>query len=96
MTGKCKENRIAELKAMDVIMRSMNHESAWFCWINHMPDETSEEDYADIAEDEAQFADCAEAFIRIMKYYLKYGMCLSADTSWGTKYYGEKEIDEDE
>lgn len=94
MTEKCKNNRIAELKAMDLIMRSMNHEGAYMCWINHMPDEATDDDFAEIAMDEEQFADCAESFLRIMKYYMNDGLCLCADTKWGTKCYCDRSVAE--
>ena len=88
MNQQIKESRIADLKAMDRLMRSMNNEEAFMCWICIFPDGATEDDYADIAEDEEQFEECVLEFLSVMKRYMKDGLCLDCDVNkWGTKAY---------
>lgn len=99
MNQQIKESRIADLKAMDRLMRSMNNEEAFMAWIVIFPDGASEEDYADIAEDEEQFEECVLEFLSVMKRYMKDGLCLDCEANrWGTKayYLGMKRCNEDE
>ncbi len=88
MNDNIKESRIADLKAMDRLMRSMNNEEAFMCWICIFPDGATEDDYADIAEDEEQFEECVLEFLSVMKRYMKDGLCLDSEANrWGTKAY---------
>lgn len=88
MNQQIKESRIADLKAMDRLMRSMNNEDAFMCWIVIFPDGATEDDYADIAEDEEQFEECVLEFLSVMKRYMKDGLCLDSEANrWGTKAY---------
>ena len=55
---KIKQKRIQNLKHMDFVMRCINDEENGILesWLQvGVPDEASEEDYADIAEDEDSF-----------------------------------------
>ena len=96
---KMRKSRIDDLKAMDRLMRSMNNEEAFMDWIVIFPDGASEEDYADIAEDEGQFEECVLEFLSVMKRYMKDGLCLDCEENrWGTKayYLGMKRCGEDD
>lgn len=99
MNEQIKKGRIDDLKAMDRLMRSMNNEEAFMAWIGIFPDGASEEDYADIAEDEGQFEECVLEFLSVMKRYMKDGLCLDCEENrWGTKayYLGMKRCGEDD
>ena len=99
MTEQMKQSRIDDLKAMDRLMRSMNNEEAFMCWICIFPDGAIEDDYADIAEDEEQFEECVLEFLSVMRRYMKDGLCLDSEANrWGTKAYypGMKRCGEEE
>ena len=88
MTEQIKQSRVDDLKAMDRLMRSMNNEEAFMNWIVIFPDGATEEDYADIAEDEEQFEECVLEFLSVMKRYMKDGLCLDSEANrCGTKAY---------
>lgn len=74
--------RIELLKAMHLIMQTMNNEEAYFAWINTMPDEPQEDDFEFIAGDEEELKECVQAFKRIFVAYQKDGIYVG-----GTKAY---------
>lgn len=66
--------RLEEIKTMHSIMISMNNENAYSAWIYTVPDEPSEWDFEDIANDEEFFEECRETFDRLYKRYQKDGL----------------------
>jgi hypothetical protein len=67
-------SRISVLKAMHTIMINMNNEDAYWCWVtNGVPDEPSEEDYRDIAEDPEMFNDCTNHFTSVYNSFISDG-----------------------
>ena len=80
MTEKYLKDRIELLKAMHTIVTSMNHEGAYYnSWIYLVPDCPSEDDFADIAEDDDDMEECAKLFMTLMSNYGKFGLCVSGD-----------------
>lgn len=63
-----KSQRIKQLKAMHELMMLANDEEIYCTWIYTMPDEPSEEDFIDIAEDDDMYNDCFDAFVRLIKF----------------------------
>lgn len=60
-------NRRFELmQAMHTIICAMNDEDAYMRWIYLVPDEATDEDLREIAEDDEFFADVCKAFRRIL------------------------------
>jgi hypothetical protein len=80
-----KVNNVAEryeiLKAMHKLVCSMNDESAYYEWINLVPDEASREDLWEVAEDVELFKDSCELFRWIMKYYGASGFFIKFENS---------------
>lgn len=62
-----KDVRIKQLKAMHELMTLANDEDIYMAWIYTMPDEPSEEDFEDIAEDDEMYNECFDAFVRLIK-----------------------------
>ena len=62
-------DRIYLMKAMHTIVCALNNEDAYYEWINLVPDEASNEDLEDIAQDDWLFKDACETFRRIMNEY---------------------------
>lgn len=60
--------RIRQLKAMHELMMVANEEDIYFTWIYTMPDEPSEEDFEDIADDDEMYNHCFDVFLRLIKY----------------------------
>lgn len=54
--------RAKQIKAMDEMARTANDEYLWMAWIAVVPDEASDEDYEDIAEDEDLFKEAVDMF----------------------------------
>jgi len=67
------QERYEITKAMHTIVRLMNNEDAYMQWILIVPDEASDEDLWDVAEDDELFADACGAFKSIMKHFGKDG-----------------------
>jgi hypothetical protein len=67
------KERIAVIKAMDLIVRSLNDERDIFWWLEDgVPDgeineDTSEEDLQWLVEEDDMFADIMSTFIKIMR-----------------------------
>ena len=69
--------KVEIMKAMNTIVRSLNDESAYYeRWILIVPDEATDEDLRDIAEDEDDecFSDAVKCFEKIMRDYIKDGI----------------------
>lgn len=77
-------DRTEHVKAMNLVIRNMNDETAYMEWINLVPDQAMELDYVDIADDEEMFGDVCLVFRTLIKDYGKHGFYLG-----GTKAYGE-------
>ena len=57
------ELRVDQLKAMDAFMHSLNNEELISLWLtNGVPDEASEDDYYEIAQDEDLYYECVQIF----------------------------------
>lgn len=68
-------SREEELRLMHETMTCMNHEDAYLEWICvGVPDEPSDEDFVDMAEDEECFMYTFTVFCRIFNRYKKYGL----------------------
>lgn len=57
------------MKAMHAIVCSLNNEDAYCEWIILVPDEATNEDLYDIAEDDDLFKDACDTFRSIMSDY---------------------------
>ena len=68
MSNSSIDLRVAQLKAMDDFMHSVNNEELIDEWLTYgVPDEASEEDYRFIAEDDEAYRECVEIFKRTVK-----------------------------
>lgn len=56
------EERIKQLKAMHDAMKNCNDEDIYYAWIYVMPDEPSESDFVNIAEDDEAFEEVCNLF----------------------------------
>lgn len=54
---------------MNEYVKYMNDENAYMSWIMLVPDEATEEDLQDIAEDDEMFQEVVELFNRLVKKY---------------------------
>lgn len=60
--------RVAQLKAMHAFMLTANDEELYYKWITlAVPDEPTEEDFVDIAEDKDFYQECCDVFTRIVQ-----------------------------
>lgn len=76
-------DRTEHVKAMNMIVRNLNDESAYMEWITWVPDEAQEVDFVDIADDEELFDDVCRIFCNLIGRYRKHGFC------FGSKAYGK-------
>lgn len=60
------KQRLKNLKRMHAIMTRMNNENAYASWILYVPDEPTEDDLKDIAEDIDDYDDCVSLFVRLV------------------------------
>lgn len=68
------KDRTEVVKAMHLIMQSMNNEDAYFSWIYTMPDCPDAEDFEFFASDEKEFDDLCDVFFKICRIYGKDGL----------------------
>lgn len=61
------EARLEQVKAMHTIMVNSNDEDIYFSWILLMPDEPSEEDFEDFANDEKAYNELFDLFVRLVR-----------------------------
>ena len=61
------ETRVKQIKAMHELMTQTNDEAIYMAWIMIMPDQPSEEDFRDIAEDDEQFNDYYKLFVQLIQ-----------------------------
>lgn len=63
------KERLKNVKRMHEIMTRMNNEEAYMHWIVYVPDEPSEEDLKEIAEDIDSYDEVVSLFIRLIYNY---------------------------
>lgn len=67
--------RLDALKGMNLMVRNMNDERAYYdAWIWLVPDEADEDDLIDIAEDAEDFNRVVQQFLFIVRTYSKHGV----------------------
>lgn len=67
------------VKAMHLIVTSLNDETAYYDWINIVPDEATNEDLLDCAMRTEVFKDCCSYFAYIMRHYYNGGLYLALE-----------------
>ena len=72
------DERLNKVRLMHETMLSMNDENAYMAWIWVMPDEPSEYDFTDFA-DEAEFAELEDTFDRMFNRYIDGGLYMPSD-----------------
>lgn len=65
-----KASRVKLLKAMDEIVGDISDENAYAWWIVTVPDQASDDDFEDIAEDQEFCDEVCEKFAKIVKNYI--------------------------
>jgi len=73
--------KLAVVKAMHTIVSYMNDEESYISWINLVPDQATEEDFVDLAENDID--DVCKLFREILANHGKYGWCLDMGKSVG-------------
>ena len=63
------KQRLKNVKRMHNIVTRMNNEEAYALWITYVPDEPSEQDLIDIAEDVDNYDDVVTLFVKIIYHY---------------------------
>lgn len=58
--------RIAQLKAMHELMLNANNEEIYMRWILLMPDEPTEDDFVNIAEDTEEYNEFFDFFVKLI------------------------------
>ena len=66
---KTMKKRLSNLKKMNDIILRMNNEEAYETWIMYVPDEATEDDLKNIAEDVDDYDEVVDIFIRIIYKY---------------------------
>lgn len=64
--------RIEQLKAMHNFMLTANYEPIYYEWIMVVPDNPSEEDFFDIAEDDELYKESCELFAELIQKVKKW------------------------
>ncbi len=77
--------RFEQTKAMHTIVRNLNDENAYMRWIELVPDEATEEDLVDIADDDELFDEACGLFTRLVARYGKDGYVVGTN---GTRAWG--------
>ena len=60
------------VKAMNTIVRGLNDEYAYYDWIDIVPDEATDDDFKDIAENDEILTDTLRRFKYIIAKYFKF------------------------
>lgn len=66
------KSRFILLQKLHSIIKNMNDENAYLSWIYFVPDEPSEQDFLDIAEDDDSFEEVCKQFVILFNKYKKY------------------------
>ena len=61
------EARTNQLRAMHELMCNANDENIYMSWIYLMPDGATEEDFKDIALDDALYNECFDVFVKLIR-----------------------------
>lgn len=80
MNIKTKKERVAYLKAMNLLITGINDENAYMRWIYLVPDGADDDDFEFIAEDNEMYADCCKLFRELIKAYGNSGFVTTGDT----------------
>lgn len=67
------ESRMQLIKAMHIVVCSMNDEEAYEKWIYLVPDCATADDFDDIAQDDDLYGDCCDLFRELVQGYGKSG-----------------------
>jgi hypothetical protein len=70
-------DRICLMKAMHTVVCALNNEDAYYEWIEIVPDEASNDDLIDIAEDDWLFMDACRTFRSIISEYVDDGFYIN-------------------
>jgi hypothetical protein len=73
--------KLETVKAMHQIVSYMNDEDAYMSWINLVPDQATEEDFVDLAENDMD--EVAKLFREILARFGKSGWCLENCKTFG-------------
>lgn len=74
MSNKEMLDRFETVRAMNCLIKDMNNEDAYMEWIYTVPDEATEEDLMDIAQDEELFGETVRLFLRLYEEYIADGL----------------------
>ena len=66
---KVLQGRFELVKSMHTIVMSMNDENAYMTWIYVVPDEATDEDLMDIAENDELYSDTCKLFTKLVRKY---------------------------
>ena len=66
MSNFTKSARITQLNFMHRLMVEANDENIYMAWILLMPDEPTDEDIEDIAEDDEAYNECFDLFVKLI------------------------------
>ena len=82
MEQRTKLDRIKMLESMHYLISSLNDENAYYnAWIYVMPDGATDDDFADIAEDNKLYDEVCALFTRLIKRYGDSGYYAIDDTN---------------
>jgi len=73
------KDRTKIITAMHTIITSMNDERAYMSWIYYVPDEATNDDFEEIAQDNELYDEVCAKFTRLVKGYGKSGYYASGD-----------------
>lgn len=65
--GYIRDTRVNQLREMHKLMCEANDENIYAAWIYIMPDGAMEEDFIDIASDDATYNECWDVFMRLIQ-----------------------------
>ena len=77
--NKIEKQRYELIKAMHLIVSSLNDGDAYMDWIDTVPDGATDDDFVDIAESNELYDDVCAAFMRIVKGYGNSGLYIWDD-----------------
>ena len=66
MSNFTKSARITQLNLMHRLMVEANDENIYMTWILLMPDDPTDEDIEDIAEDDEAYNECFDLFVKLI------------------------------
>lgn len=81
MSAAVIQQRIKLLQAMHTLILYMNDENAYMEWIYLVPDQPSDEDFLDMAEDTLLYGEACREFRRLVGVYGDSGLYIGGDTA---------------